>query len=166
MEMLVACHERVQRSLDLMARLQQHLLSRGCDEQARLAARDVLRYFDLAAPLHHQDEELHVFPALLVGPDAALRELAGELIEDHRRMEAAWVTARVALAEIAQDTTGALQLSAAQTAALEHFAALYAQHIVHEEGLAYPGALAQLSAMDLELMSKDMMARRGVRAPA
>jgi hemerythrin-like domain-containing protein len=166
MEMLVACHERVQRSLDLMARLQQHLLATGCDEQARSAARDVLRYFDVAAPLHHQDEELHVFPALLVGPDAALRELAGELIEDHRRMEAAWGAARAALAEIAQGMTGALLLSAEQTAALDHFAGLYTQHIVREEGLAYPGALAQLSATDLQRMSQDMMARRGVRVPA
>jgi hemerythrin-like domain-containing protein len=166
MDMLVACHERVQRSLDLMARLQQHMLATGCDAQARSAARDVLRYFDVAAPLHHQDEELHVFPALLIGPDAALRALAGELIEDHRRMDAAWVAARAALVEIAQDITGALQLSATQTAALDQFAGLYAQHIVREEGLAYPGALAQLSADDLQRMSQDMMARRGVRTPA
>lgn len=32
-----------------------------------------MRYFGLAAPLHHQDEELHLFPPLLAGPDAALR---------------------------------------------------------------------------------------------
>jgi hemerythrin-like domain-containing protein len=166
MAMLVACHERVQRSLDLMARLQQHMLATGCDEQARSAARDVLRYFDVAAPLHHQDEELHVFPALLIGPDAALRQLASELIDDHRRMEAAWGAARAALVEIAQDITGALQLSATQTAAMDQFAGLYAQHIVREEDLAYPGALAQLSADDLQRMSQDMMARRGVRTPA
>lgn len=166
MEMLVACHERVQRSLDLMVRLQQHLLVTGCDEQARSAARDVLRYFDMAAPLHHQDEELHVFPALLSGPDAALCRLAAELIEDHRRMEAAWGAARAALTTVAQDTSGTLQLSAEQTAALDHFGGLYAQHIVREEGLAYPGALAQLSAADLQHMSHDMMARRGVRSPA
>lgn len=30
-----------------------------------------MRYFDLAAPLHHQDEALHLFPPLLAGPDAA-----------------------------------------------------------------------------------------------
>jgi hemerythrin-like domain-containing protein len=162
MEMLVACHERVQRSLDLMARLQQHVLATGCDDQARSAARDVLRYFDVAAPLHHQDEELHVFPVLLVAPDLALRQLASELIADHRRMEAAWVVARAVLLAIAQDTTGTLQLSTAQTVALADFAGLYAQHIVREEGLAYPGALAHLSAVDLQTMSQDMMARRGV----
>ena len=166
MEMLVACHERVQRSLDLMVRLQRHVLETGCDAQAQSAARDVLRYFDVAAPLHHEDEELHVFPALLAGPDASLRQLAGELIDDHRRMEAAWSAARAALTAIAQDTSGTLQLSALQTAALDDFGGLYAQHIAREEGSAYPGALAQLTATDLQHMSRDMMARRGVRSPA
>ena len=64
-EMLEACHERVQRMLDLLTRLRNHVAKNGCDVQANDAAVDVMRYFDLAAPLHHQDEELHVFPAVL-----------------------------------------------------------------------------------------------------
>jgi hypothetical protein len=63
--MLEACHERVQRTLALLARLRVHVREQGADENARQAARDVLRYFDMAAPLHHEDEELHVFPLLL-----------------------------------------------------------------------------------------------------
>ena len=64
-EMLVACHERVHRMLALLGRLREHLHGHGPDTQAQQAARDVMRYFDQAAPLHHQDEELHVFPPLL-----------------------------------------------------------------------------------------------------
>ena len=66
-EMLDACHDRVRRSLDLLRRLRDYLRGHGhgCDDSARQAARDVLRYFDIAAPLHHEDEELHVFPPLL-----------------------------------------------------------------------------------------------------
>ena len=70
-EMLGACHERVQRTLDLLQRLQTYLAEQGVDDSARQAARDVLRYFDIAAPLHHQDEERHVFPPLLAQGDAA-----------------------------------------------------------------------------------------------
>ncbi|MCB1958559.1 MAG: hemerythrin domain-containing protein, partial [Rhodocyclaceae bacterium] len=62
-ELLSACHDRVQRSLDLLRRLQDHLAIHGADGQAQDAARDVLRYFDIAAPLHHDDEERHIFPA-------------------------------------------------------------------------------------------------------
>ncbi|RYY71287.1 MAG: hemerythrin domain-containing protein, partial [Comamonadaceae bacterium] len=82
-EMLEACHERVQRSLQLLARLCAHVRSQGGDDSAREAARDVLRYFDIAAPLHHEDEELHVFPPLLAHAaahrdDAAAVSLAAQ----------------------------------------------------------------------------------------
>lgn len=162
-ELLQACHERVQRSLALMARLQQHLLEVGCDDNARQAARDVLRYFDVAAPLHHQDEELHVFPPLLLGADAGLRTLVRTLMQDHRDMEVAWGHAREVLLAIAEDRLGELTLSVSQTGALDQFAALYGQHIAHEEGLAYPAAQAVLSGTALHAMAQDMMQRRGVR---
>nr|MBP8204302.1 hemerythrin domain-containing protein [Giesbergeria sp.] len=69
--LLHACHERVQRTLALQHKLVGYLHQYACDEQARQAARDVLRYFDIAAPLHHEDEERHVFPPLLAQGDAA-----------------------------------------------------------------------------------------------
>ena len=87
--MLATCHERVERLLALQARLQQHLLDKGCDEPARQASRDVMRYFDMAAPLHHENQELHVFPALLRGPDAALHQLVAQLVAGHRQIETA-----------------------------------------------------------------------------
>ncbi|MDR7305989.1 hemerythrin domain-containing protein [Rhodoferax saidenbachensis] len=164
-EMLAACHERVHRSLALLQRLQQHLVDMGCDDNARQAARDVLRYFDIAAPLHHQDEELHVFPPLLLGADVALRAQVRQLMQDHRDMEAAWAAARQVLLAIAGHNAGPLALTPAQTAALDQFAALYGQHMVHEDGLVYPAAQAVLSVPALQAMAQDMMARRGVRVP-
>lgn len=163
-EMLAACHERVERMLALQARLQQHLLDKGCDEAARQAARDVMRYFDMAAPLHHQDEELHVFPALLAGLDATLRELAGRLINDHRQMEAAWIPARRVLQAIADSRPEAdwCALTPAQADALNQFAALYEQHLADENGVAYPAAQAALPPQAVQAMSEDMMQRRGV----
>ena len=162
-EMLATCHDRVNRMLRLQAKLQQHLRDKGCDEPARQAARDVMRYFDLAAPLHHQDEELHVFPPLLAGPDAPLRALVTRLIQDHRQMEVAWAEARRTLAAIADSPdTSALLLTPAQIAALDQFAALYQQHLDGEDTLAYPAAQATLSDAALQAMSEDMMQRRGV----
>lgn len=162
-EMLEACHERVQRTLSLMARLQRHLLDKGQDYNARQAARDVMRYFDLAAPLHHQDEELHVFPPLLAGTDAGLRSLVQELMADHRRMESAWQPARAVLQQVAEGAASDwAPLAGGQTDALNHFAALYAQHIQNEEGLVYPAAQTLLSPQAVQAMSADMMQRRGV----
>jgi len=48
-----------------------------------------MRYFDMAAPLHHEDEKLHVFPALLKWPDVALHQLVARLIAGHRQIETA-----------------------------------------------------------------------------
>ena len=93
-EMLGACHERVERMLALLERLAQHLPQHGADEQAAGAARDVMRYFDQAAPLHHEDEERHVFPALRASGRPELAALAARLHEDHERMAAAWAALR------------------------------------------------------------------------
>jgi hypothetical protein len=78
-EMLAACHERVTRSLGLLERLVEHLGSQGCDEQARAAAHDVWRYFEIAAPAHHADEELHVLPRLQHSGDPKLVEAARQI---------------------------------------------------------------------------------------
>ncbi len=84
-EMLEACHERVQRMLALLGRLREHLASHGADEQARQAARDVMRYFDQAAPEHHRDEELHVFPPLLAQNDPKVAAVVVRLQQDQDR---------------------------------------------------------------------------------
>ena len=163
-EMLAVCHDRVRRMLALQARLQQHLLDAGCDEPARQAARDVMRYFDLAAPLHHQDEELHVFPPLLAGPDAALRALVQRLMQDHRQMESSWMDARRTLQAVADGTEfGWTPLTPTQSIALNQFAALYRQHLDGEDEVAYPAAHAMLSPVAVQAMSQDMMQRRGVQ---
>lgn len=158
-EMLEACHERIERMLDLLARLRSHVDAHGVDGQAQAAARDVLRYFDLAAPQHHLDEERHVLPALRSSGDAALSVLAGRLQEDHRLMEAAWADARTVLSGVEQGRLKALAPS--DHAALAAFASLYADHLAAEEGTAFPAAVRRLGATDLQAMGADMRARRG-----
>lgn len=160
-EMLEACHERIERMLALLARLRAHLAQHGADTQAQQAARDILRYFDQAAPLHHQDEELHVFPPLLAGGDARVAGLVQRLQQDHRAMEARWRDARQVLLRIADGTLPAL--GAADTTALDGFAGLYEAHLRAEEDIAYPAAQALLDAPTLQAMGEDMARRRGAR---
>lgn len=157
--MLEACHERVQRTLALLKRLRTHVREQGSDENARQAARDVLRYFDVAAPLHHEDEELHVFPLLLAhGAPEAVRAVR-QLQQDHLAMAAGWAAARVPLHALAEAASAVF--SAEEEAALERFAAHYADHIAVEEGLVYPAALALLPAEALSAMGDEMASRRG-----
>jgi hemerythrin-like domain-containing protein len=158
-EMLEACHERVHRMLALLARLRAHLAEHGVDVQAQQAARDVMRYFDQAAPQHHLDEELHVFPPLLAQGDARVVPVVQRLQQDHLQMEARWQAAREVLVLVAE---GQVQrLSPEDDARLDAFAGGYDDHIRAEEEIAYPAAQAALDEPARTAMGKDMMRRRG-----
>jgi hemerythrin-like domain-containing protein len=158
-DMLEACHERVHRMLALLARLQAHVQVNGCDIQAQQAAQDVMRYFDLAAPLHHQDEEMHVFPPLLASGDAAVVGVVQQLLAQHRAMELEWKDMRHVLTQIESNVSPAPSLTAES---VQTFTAIYETHIRKEEGIAYPAAKQLLSAEQLHSIGEDMMVRRGV----
>lgn len=160
-DMLEACHERVHRMLGLLVRLRGHLRTHGADTQAQQAARDVMRYFDLAAPQHHRDEELHVFPPLLAGSDEDTQAIVRRLQADHVQMEARWADARQVLEAVAAGSAG--PLSPGQEAALDAFGGLYDDHIRAEEEIAYPAAQRLLDEETVAAMGREMMARRGVR---
>ncbi|WP_326542074.1 hemerythrin domain-containing protein [Pseudorhodoferax sp.] len=160
-EMLAACHARMERSLDLLERLGRHLHTHGCDAQARSAAADVLRYFDIAAPLHHQDEELHVLPRLREQGQAGM---AARLRADHQVMEHDWARLRPDLLAVVEDRLGERALPAA-VARWMQFAALYRRHLAAEEALAFPAAISGLTPAQQQAMGEDMAARRGARPP-
>ena len=157
--MLGACQERIRRTLELLRRLRVHVAARGADDQAQQAARDVLRYFDIAAPQHHLDEERHVLPALRASSDPALRDLAERLHADHGRMEAGWAQARTLLEALASGRLAGFDPS--QDEVLQTFAALYTGHLEAEERIGFPAAAARLDATALDAMSNDMRQRRG-----
>lgn len=158
-EMLEACHERVQRSLDLLDRVRTHVALQGHDAASRSAVGDVLRYFDQAGPLHHEDEELHVFPPLLNHPDEQVRAAVAQLQADHRRMEAQWARLRELLLRW-QGAQGPGAVSADDNALIDAFRDCYARHIPLEESLIYPAARPGLDADQLARMGREMAARR------
>lgn len=100
--MLDACHDRLRRSLELLGRLQQHVVGNGVDEQARQASLDVLRYFTIAAPLHHEDEERHIVPLLRKAGQKALSDASAQVMQDHEQIRLVWHTLEPQLREIAR----------------------------------------------------------------
>lgn len=163
--LLTACHERVHRMLRLLDRLQQHLADKGWDTQAAEAARDVMRYFDQAAPLHHEDEELHVFPPLLAQGDERVCAVVRQLQADHQTMEQVWPRARALLQGLAQTNTREAWAGwdAAALATLADFRGRYDEHIRLEEQLVYPATQAVLDEAALRAMGADMQNRRTQR---
>ena len=164
-EMLEACHDRVRRSLALLDRLIGHISAHGHDAQSRSAAADVLRYFDLAAPQHHLDEERHVFPMLDLSSDPALQTLVNGLRSDHARMEVLWAHLGAALSVWALPiASGDVGMELREHA--REFAQLYGAHLRAEESIVFPAARSRMDAARVARMSADMQRRRQSRPPA
>lgn len=157
-DMLAACHERVERSLLLLQRLAAHLPSHGADAAARDAARDVLRYFDLAAPHHHQDEERHVLPALR---SAGGEVLAARIVQEHAALASAWAALRPGLQALAD--TGSMPDPVRDGWA--GFAAAYRAHAALEEAEVFHRARSLLDAEARAGMGREMARRRGATLP-
>ena len=159
--LLQACHVRMERSLVLMERLGAHLATHGADTQAREAAADLLRYFDTAAPLHHEDEERHVLPRLREAGHAAM---AARLRGEHQVMERAWAALRPDLLAVQAGTLAADTLPAAR-ARWHAYATLYRGHLAAEERYAFPVARTGLPPDEERAMGEDMARRRGAPYP-
>lgn len=161
LEMLAACHGRMERHLALLERLGAHLADHGHDGQARDAAAQLLRYFDRAAPDHHADEERDLFPALLesmAGSDpVCLRELTASLSDDHRRLEAGWRPLRTLLQRIADGEPEALDPAAAQA-----WVADYRRHLAREDAELLPMAARLLDDDAIVQVGRAMRERRGI----
>lgn len=159
LEMLAACHLRVQDQCATLQRLVSHIAAHGSDRPAREAATAVMRYFDTSANHHHEDEERDLFPALLAaaaGSDAlCLRELTAALTAEHRELEARWNALRAVLAQVALGQPA--QLAQEDVAG---FARMYERHIAREETELLPIAQRLLSDAELDRIGLAMRMRR------
>ena len=158
---LDGCHERIQRQCVAIGRIAAHVAEQGPDAEARVAAANVIRYFDTAGANHHRDEEEDLFPALQqYAPSKELNAvfaLLHRLKADHKRLDALWTGMRARLAAIAEGRDGGL------TAALAaDFAAAYERHIALEEAELLPLARRVLDEPLLRALGGRMARRRGV----
>jgi hemerythrin-like domain-containing protein len=162
LEMLVACHGRMAAQLDTLRRLAAWLPENGADDQARQAARGILRYFRTAAIHHHQDEEADIFPRLLarVGPaDRRQAEgLVASLMADHQELYAAWDVLREQLEAIEAGSGAALSM-----ADVQYFSQQYRNHIECEEAMLLPLLRRYFGIRDLGDIGASMTARRQAR---
>ena len=160
-EVLAGCHERVRRSLALLQRVADHLASHTPDTRARDAAGDVLRYFERAAPAHHEDEERHVLPLLRSSGEPALEAAATRLLADHEAIRSSWAALRPLLQDAADGRCS--DFGALKSAAVR-FEQVHDGHLELEDSLAFPAA-ARLHPRPRD-MGREMALRRGVAMPA
>ncbi len=162
LEMLSACHGRVERQCETLLRLVPHLVANGPDQAAREAALNVIRYFDTSARHHHADEEEDLFPTLLqTAAQAELapaRELVALLKVQHRELEQAWGELRKTLDAVALGTLGQLDAGV-----VERLVGLYRSHIAREEAELLPLAARILGDAQLDGVGRAMRVRRGIK---
>ena len=163
LEMLAACHERIEAQLCTLEKLVEHVATRGADQPAREAAAQVMRYFDTAGTNHHRDEDEDVFPLL--------RRLAAErdrpevsavingLEQDHSTMEAQWSRLRERLEAIAEGRAARLDAEA-----VAPFAWLYRRHMEKESALVLPFAREAIGEVERAALGGRMAARRRIAA--
>lgn len=157
LEILEACHSRMEQQLQTLAKLLDHLPLHGADLQAQQAARAMMRYFDTAGRNHHADEEENLFPLLRLraAGNAELEALLADLLREHREMEAAWQSLRRQLTAVADGDTATLERATA-----DNFSQRYRQHIARENAEILPLAARLLTATDVLALSRAMTARR------
>jgi pyridoxamine 5'-phosphate oxidase len=159
------CHGRIRKQLATLEKLLGHLPEHGADEQARQAAAAVMKYFEKAAHLHHDDEEQDLIPmlrAVAQGEDAAtLQALAPVILQDHKDMDAMWQDLHEQLAAIA-DGSGS-QLSAGT---VQRFVQRYQGHMEREESTMAPMAVRLFSPDQMARLGQSMRQRRGLAEAA
>ena len=157
-EFLDQSHRDLQRHLVLLRATADACQTQALDAAGRQQARLVLDFFNNEARQHHLDEEAHIFPVLLASRNEELAATARRLVQDHGWLEENWLHIEPTIAAL---SAGNQWFDPAELLhALEVFEALYLDHLLLEESLAYPEAHKRLQAYDRAGMGREMAQRR------
>jgi hemerythrin-like domain-containing protein len=159
-----ACHQRVLRMVGLLERVRERLQQHAPDEAVRVSAASIRRYFNEAAPRHHDDEEVDLFPLLLrrlgeQAPGEAHEQIVtalDSLRTDHVSLGNLWAALEPVLARIERGERAELEET---TVAL--FATGYRRHCDIEDSLIHPALAHALTAEDFAAVGRSMAHRRG-----
>ncbi len=152
-DMLYACHGKVNRFCAQLDSLPAYVAANGCTAAALDAMRQISLYFDTAAPLHHQDEEEDFFPLLLqYAPDVG--DVVAHLQGQHRHLHESWLAVCGEFARVRHDSSATLDADV-----LRRFTEAYRQHLLLEEPLFERGR-AVIPVEHLSCIGERMAARR------
>ena len=155
--LLRACHKNILDQCDRLEKLITHIDAQGIDDEARKAARNIVRYFSTSALLHHRDEEEDLFPRLN-RQSIKIAELIRDLKQEHTKLDVLWESISPELKKLPDDNFSDNFLQASS-----EFCTLSRQHVNRENKEFLPLAANSLSELELTDIGESMAARRGVR---
>jgi hemerythrin-like domain-containing protein len=160
----LACHDRVRRMTGLLERLREHIATMGADDAARVTATTIRRYFTEAAPRHHQDEEIDLFPLLrrclpqkAPGRAAEVNAAIDRLEADHVSLGKVWERLLPVLEAIERGEAARLD-----DEDIRAFANGYRGHCEVEDTIIADALGLCMSGADLDALGQAMAERRGV----
>jgi hemerythrin-like domain-containing protein len=159
LELLEACHGRIETYLATLEHLVGHLAQRGADADAREAARVIQRFFDTTGEQHHRDEDDDLFPHLrrraaeLERPEIAA--VIDELERDHDTMRLQWSRLRARLDALSRGADEGLI-----DEDIVSFCWLYRRHMARETAAILPFAREALDPLERAALGERMAARR------
>jgi len=155
--LLRACHTKILAHCELLEQLIADQGDTGKETEIRSAARQVMTYFSTSARLHHQDEEIDLFP-LLTRQSLKLADLVHGLKQEHLELDTLWESIAVDLKRL-QDVSD----HAALADRVHAFCELNRLHVRRENTEFLPRAESILSSQQLKDIGAAMASRRGVR---
>lgn len=154
LEMLLACHGRVRDFCRQLDALPAHLSAHGLDDAARNSIAGIVRYFDIAGPAHHQDEEDELFPIVRDSLPHTLPRLE-RLRDEHLYLQQTWLQIRANLLALTD-----AQPQLLDTLSISAFTTLYREHAQVEEEWLFPTVAGLFSQAQLRTAGQRMAKRR------
>ncbi|MDD0823657.1 hemerythrin domain-containing protein [Mannheimia sp. AT1] len=152
-DMLYACHSKVKSFCRQLQILPDYLEKNGVNQAVINDVQQILNYFNISAPLHHEDEEDDFFPELIkVQPQA--QDDVDELERQHVHLHKNWDD----LSQQLEDLLAGKRENV-DSALIERFVAGYDVHIAIEEPLFELGR-EHLAQEKLSQIGKVMAERR------
>ncbi|URL05851.1 hemerythrin domain-containing protein [Avibacterium sp. 21-595] len=152
-EMLYACHGKVKMFCRQLNILPSYLEKNGNIQAVQKDVQQILNYFNVAAPLHHDDEEKDFFPALLKYCPQAKADVA-RLASQHETLHQNWASLSVQLDALLKG-----EITQIPEQLITQFIAGYDNHIAIEEPLFELGK-SHIPQEELTAMGKVMAERR------
>lgn len=163
-DVLDACHRETLVNLRRLEALVSSYEGSTLDAGGRATARDLIRFFGEVSRRHHEDEERHVFPKLIDGPDAALAGNVVRLQQDHHWLDADWNELAPQLDALASGH-GWVNIDVLREG-VAVFTALSLEHVELEESCIYPQARASTGKGERRAMAREMASRRAAERKA
>jgi hemerythrin superfamily protein len=161
-QLLLSCHEKIVHFSSALHQLTLTLNHQGWNKALLSSSEQIRRYFNIAVPEHHLDEENHLFPAIMaIDPECKQQksleiiQLLNELIKQHVESDTLWSTLDHLLDTQSTDFLTIEKLASRFKKEIHQHAHIENEHI-------FPYAQQHLSDSQLHLIGKNIAQRRGI----